>query len=302
MPLIAVAPPQTVPLFGGFDYVTVDAARRRVYAAHGGNRSLLVLDADNGKVLGQVRVGPMAGLAFDPQSGHVYTGNGSGRSVSEVDPVTLKELRSVDVAGAVDAVAYDARAGRIYADEDNGTRIFVIDSRTFKQLAAIRVPGNKPEYLAVNDAARELYQNIDTLSEVAVIDLDTMKVKRTFKTPEIAHNHPLQYDPGTNQIFVGGTNGVLSIYRPDGTLVQKLEVPARIDQCSLDAQRHLLACAGTSKLTVIRSDGATPAQIVAQLDVPRGVHTVGVDEQTGDLWAVWASEQGDFVQRFHLAP
>src|SRR5947209_360907 len=99
MPLIAAAPPQHVPLVGGFDYVTVDAARRRVYAAHGGNASLMIVDADTGKVIGQVRVGPMAGVAVNAENGHVFTGNGDGRSVSEVDPVTLKEIQSVDLPG-----------------------------------------------------------------------------------------------------------------------------------------------------------------------------------------------------------
>src|ERR1700679_31824 len=97
--LTPALPPQAVPVFGGFDYVTVDAQRRRVYAAHGGGNALLIVDADTGKVIGQVRVGRMAGVAVEPVSGHVFTGNGSDRSVSEVDPVTMKNLRSVDVDG-----------------------------------------------------------------------------------------------------------------------------------------------------------------------------------------------------------
>ena len=31
--LVPATPPQPVPVFGGFDYVTIDAQRRRVYAA-----------------------------------------------------------------------------------------------------------------------------------------------------------------------------------------------------------------------------------------------------------------------------
>ncbi|MBV9737882.1 MAG: hypothetical protein JO177_06895, partial [Candidatus Eremiobacteraeota bacterium] len=88
MPIVPVDQPQHVPVIGGFDYVTVDAAHRRVYAAHGGSRSLLVVDADSGKILGQVRVGPMSGVAVDPVTGHVFTGNGTWRNLSEVDPVS----------------------------------------------------------------------------------------------------------------------------------------------------------------------------------------------------------------------
>ena len=48
--LTAALPPQPVPVFSGFDYVTIDAQRRRVYAAHGGSKALLIVDADSGKV------------------------------------------------------------------------------------------------------------------------------------------------------------------------------------------------------------------------------------------------------------
>src|SRR5581483_2269498 len=98
MPLVPVTPPQPVAVFGGFDYVTVDVVRRRVYAAHTGSRALLIVDADSGKVLGQVRVGPLHGVAVDPATGHVFTGDGDARTVSEIDPVTQKVLHSNDVA------------------------------------------------------------------------------------------------------------------------------------------------------------------------------------------------------------
>ena len=131
--LTAALPPQPVPVFCGFDYVTVDAQRRRVYAAHGGSKALLIVDADSGKVIGQVRVGPMAGVAVDPASGHVFTGNGDDNSVSEVDPVAMTVLRSRR-RHAVPSMRSPTIAdnGRIYADEDDGTHMFVIDAKTFK--------------------------------------------------------------------------------------------------------------------------------------------------------------------------
>ncbi|MBV9403204.1 MAG: YncE family protein [Candidatus Eremiobacteraeota bacterium] len=300
MPIIPVDQPQHVPVIGGFDYVTVDAARRRVYAAHGGSRALLIVDADSGKIIGQVRVGPMSGVAYDPVSGHVFTGNGTWRSVSEVDPVALKELRSVDLPGDIDAIAYDAQSRRIFADEGDGTHIYVIDAKTFKRIGSIVLPGHKPEYLAINANARELYQNIDDLSEVAVIDLRTLKVKRVIKTPALQHNHPLQFDPVFNQILVGGINGKIDIYNTSGTLLHELNVPEHIDQCDLDAQRHLLACAGSGKITLVKTDATGAPQIVGQIDVAPGMHTLAIDPQTGAIWAVWATKDGDFIQHFTL--
>ena len=80
MPLVPAAPPQAVPVFSGFDYVTVDPVRRRVYAAHSGSRALLVVDADSGAIIGQVRVGPMNGVAVEPSTG--VAANGIGFAIS----------------------------------------------------------------------------------------------------------------------------------------------------------------------------------------------------------------------------
>ncbi len=298
--LTPIAPPQPVPVFSGFDYVTVDAQRRRVYAAHGGARALLVVDADSGKVVGQVRTGPMHGVAVDPATGHVFTGNGDDDTVSEVDPVALKVIRSVNVGGTIDAIAYDAGNRRIYADEDDGTHVYVVDAVSFKLLKSIVVPGHKPEYLAVNPATQEVYQNIDDLAEIAVIDPARLDVTRTIKTPELQHNHPLQYDAKLDQIVVAG-GGSMSAYAPSGQKLGTLPV-GRFDQCSLDESQDVLACAGGGAVTRFQLHaGAAPSQIDST-PVDPGVHTIGVDPQTHRVYVVWAHRDGtgDFVQA--LAP
>jgi DNA-binding beta-propeller fold protein YncE len=297
--LTAALPPQPVPVFSGFDYVTVDAQRRRVYAAHGGSKALLIVDADSGKVLGQVRVGPMAGSAIDEASGHVFTGNGDGDSVSEVDPVAMKVLRSVDTSGPVDAIAYDPSNGHIYADEDDGTHLFIIDAKTFKLLKTLVIPGHKPEYLAIDPQTHDVYQNIDDLSEIAVIDPVSLTVKRTIPTPEIQNNHPLQYDPDFRQIVVGGTNGVMSAYTREGKKIGSLTVP-RFDQCTLDRTQHIMACAGGGGITRIQLKADATPEIIDTTPLNATVHTTAIDPATHAVFTVWSNRDGsgDFVQKF----
>ena len=290
-------PPQPVPVYSGFDYVTVDAQRRRVYAAHGGSQRLLIVDADSGKIVGQVRVGPMHGVAVDPASGHVFTGAGDG-TVSEVDPVALKVVNHVDVGGEVDAIAFDPSNGRIYADEDDGTKIFVVDAKTFKLVKTIAIPGHKPEYLAINPKTHEVYQNIDSDSEIAVIDPSTMAVSRTIPTPEIKHNHPLQYDAQYDEIVVAG-GGVMSAYSSAGKKLGQLAVGG-YDQCDLDPVQHVLACAGDGGVTRFQLQrGGAPA-LLDKVAIAPGVHTVAVDSAPHAVFAVWADRdgKGDYVQKF----
>lgn len=300
MPILPFVPPQPVPTTAkhGFDYVTVDAVHRRVYAAHGGNSSLLIVDADSGKVLGQVKVGPMAGVAVDPETGHVYTGDGDDKALSEVDPVTMTQVHRVSVNGPVDAIAYDPQYHRIYGDEDDGTHLFVIDSRTFKQVASIILPGHKPEFLAIDPQTHEVYQNIATDSEVAVIDPKTLTVSRIIPTPDVKNNHPLQFDQARRLIIVGGENGVLNLYTTAGKRVATTSLPGRVDQCNLDQERQVLACAANDGIALysIGADG-TP-KMIAQQAVSSHMHTLAIDPATGRIWTVWGTPAGDFVQGF----
>jgi DNA-binding beta-propeller fold protein YncE len=296
--LHAALPPQPVPVFSGFDYITVDPERRRTYAAHGGSRALLIVDADSGTIVGQVRVGPMAGVAFDPTTGHVFTGNGTDDSVSEVDPGAMTVLRSVPVPGRVDAIAYDPSTKRIYADEDDGTRLFVIDATAMSLVKTIVLPGHKPEYLAVDPRTHDVYQNISDLAEIAVVDANTLAVKRTMPTPELSGNHPLQYDATYGEIVVAGTNGMMSAYTPAGVKLGSLNVP-RFDQCDLDHGTHVLACAGSG---VIARFTLQPHGAPVPLDttpVDPGVHTTAIDPRSHAVFITWSKRDGsgDFVQK-----
>ena len=301
--LTPAIPPQTVPVYSGFDYVTVDAQRRRVYAAHGGSRRLLVVDADSGAIVGQVPVGMVRGVAVDPANGHVYVGTGDNQ-VAEVDPVALKVVNHLDVDGSVDAIAYDPSNGRIYADEDDGTKMWVVDAKTFKLVKTITIPGHKPEYLAVDPKTHAVYQNIDNLHQIAVIDGASLAVSRTIATDEIVHNHPLQYDADLEQIVTGGTDpadatkGVLSAYAPGGKKLGQV-TSARFDQCDLDRTQHVVACAGSggiSRFRLTKGGAPTPIDVTP---VNPGVHTTAIDPKTHAVFIVWGDRdgKGDFVQK-----
>lgn len=291
MPIVPVTQAQPVTPGGGFDYVTVDAQRRRVYAAHGGGGGLLIADADTGKVLGIVKVGEMAGVAVDPATGHVFTGNGDSRSVSEIDPQAMRVLRSVAVDGPVDAIAYDPELGRIYADEDDGTRIFVIDTKTFKHVATVTLPGHKPEYIQVDPQTHEIYQNIadakPAVSQIAIVDPKSLSVSRSIATPFLVSDHPLQYDAADHALLVAGENGTLAVFDPAGKLLQRVAYPGRVDQCSWEPSRRWLACAGGG-ITLYSYDGTAAPKLLATRAIAPGVHTTAIDPQTGTIWAVWS--------------
>lgn len=303
MPIAIAAPPQRVPVFGGFDYVTIDEARHRVYAAHTRSEKLLIVDASTGNVAGQVDVGPMHGVAVDPSTGNVFTGDGTDNEIREVDPTAMEVVARVSVPGNVDAIVYDPVHKRLYADQDNGDgNVYVVDGPTMKLLGTIKMPYDDLESPAVDPKTGTLYQNL-TNGGFAVVDGATMKVLRVVKTPQITDNHPLVFSAYANQILAGGANGVLSAYTPSGTHVGDVDVQPHIDQCNTGSKGRLIACAGKGIVTVVQANKNAAPTLLAKLDTGhRGIHTIGIDESTNSLWVVWSDAKGDWVQRLRWSP
>jgi sugar lactone lactonase YvrE len=302
MPLTVAAPPQSVHVFSGFDYVNVDETHHRVYAAHTGSERLLIVDEVTGKVIAQVDTGPMHGVAFD-STGTVFTGNGTDKSVSKIDPVAMKVLDSTDVPGEIDDIAYDAARKRIYADQDNGSNVFVIDAATMKQIGTIPTSSQKLEAPAIDPKTGIVYQNLADKNSFAIIDPATMQITKIVETPQLQNNHPLVFATDTNQVIVGGANGMMSAYSPDGTHQGDVKVQPHIDQCSTGSKGKTIACAGRGIVTILTANAGTAPSLVATLDTGHAsIHTVGIDETNNSVWVVWSDDKGDWVQRLNFSP
>src|ERR1041384_558818 len=79
---------------GGYDYLRVDPAARRIYVAH--EKHVEVLDADSGKAIGQV--GPTVrahGVALVPELNHGFATSGIDDQVTMFDLKTLATLKQV---------------------------------------------------------------------------------------------------------------------------------------------------------------------------------------------------------------
>ena len=79
---------------GGWDYLTVDEAARRVYVSHG--TKVEVLDADSGERKGEVAdTAGVHGIAIAAKLGRGFTSNGRSKTVTVFDLKSLKPLGTV---------------------------------------------------------------------------------------------------------------------------------------------------------------------------------------------------------------
>src|SRR6185436_8469513 len=118
-----------VPGNGGFDYVTIDSAARRVYLSHG--TQVDVVDADNGKLVGTIADTPgVHGVALAPEFKHGFTSNGRENKVSIFDSATLQLIKKIDVGKGPDGIYYDPGTKRVFTNNHGSHDITAIDANT----------------------------------------------------------------------------------------------------------------------------------------------------------------------------
>lgn len=188
-----------VPGAGGFDYVTIDSAARRLYLSHG--TQVDVVDPDNGKLLGTIADTPgVHGIALAPEFKHGFTSNGRESKVSMFDPSTLQLIRKIEVGKGPDGIYYDPKTKRVFTNNHGSHDISAIDARTGEVVGTVKVEGDG-ESAVIADGL--IYVNIEDTSEVVSFDPKSLEVKQRFPIGIAKTPTGLAYDSKTKRLFIG---------------------------------------------------------------------------------------------------
>src|SRR5437764_1479247 len=153
---------------GGWDYVTVDAAARRLYLSHA--TKVVVVDLAKNAVIGEIGDTPgVHGFIVVPDLERGFSSNGKESKVSVVDLKTLRTISKIETGANPDALVYEPRHGEVYVFNHSGNSATVINAKTAGVVNTIALGGN-PEFAAAHSAAERIYCNVEDKSEVAVID------------------------------------------------------------------------------------------------------------------------------------
>src|SRR5947207_1269134 len=96
---------------GGWDFLEVDAANRRLYVARG---TRVVVDLETEKVVGEIPDTPgVHGIAFVSALNRGFTSNGGDSTVTAFDLTTLKSLERIKANGRPDIICYEPVSNRV---------------------------------------------------------------------------------------------------------------------------------------------------------------------------------------------
>ena len=151
----------------GWDYITLDAAARRLYVSHG--TQVDVLDADSGKAAGVIPDTPgVHGIAIATGMNRGFTSNGKENKVSIFDTKTLRLIEKIDVGKGPDGIFFDPGSKRVFTNNHGSDDITAIDAASGKVAGTVKVGGAGEQTVAGRNGL--LYVNLEDTAEVVAFD------------------------------------------------------------------------------------------------------------------------------------
>src|SRR5712671_4724926 len=227
-----------VPGTGGFDYVTLDSATRRLYISH--STQVEVVDADSGKLVGTIPNTPgVHGVAIATAFKHGFTSNGRENTVSMFDPSTLQLIKKIDVGKGPDGIYYDPNTKRVFTNNHGTHDITTIDAATGDVVGTVKMEGDG-EQAVIADGL--IYVNSEEAGEVVAFDPKSLEVKHRFPIGVAKVPTGLAYDAKTKRLFIGCRNEPKMVVMDalSGKVISSFPIGRGVDFAGFDPQAKLI--------------------------------------------------------------
>lgn len=268
---------------GGWDYLTMDTAARRLYVSHA--TRVIVLDVDAGKAIGEIPDTPgVHGIAIAPELNRGFTSNGRADTATIFDLKTLKPLGQVKTGQNPDAIQYEPVSGRVFTFNGRSKDATAFDAKTGNVEAAIPL-GGKPEFSAA-DGKGKIYINIEDTSEIAEIDSRKLTVTKRYSIKPCEEPSGLAMDVKNRRVFSVCRNKIMVVSDPDsGTVLSSPAIGQGADGAGFDPGLGLAFSSNGADgtITVVREISGK-WEVVENAASKRGARTMAVDTKTHNLY------------------
>jgi DNA-binding beta-propeller fold protein YncE len=263
---------------GGWDYLAVDSAARRLYVSHATH--VVVVDLDKNTVVGDIPDTPgVHGIAIAKDLDKGFISNGRGNNVTIFDLKTFKAIGTVATEMNPDDITYDPGSKRVFAFNGRSRSATAIDAKTGMVIATIPLPG-KPEF-AVVDGKGHIYDNIEDTNEIVEIDVAKAAVTKKYALTGCEGPSGLAIDTKARRLFSVCGNRVMAISDPDkGMVVATVPIGAGSDGVVFDpGTGYAMSSNGDGTLTVVQQSGGK-YDVVENIATERAARTIALDEKT----------------------
>ena len=281
-----------IPGTGSWDYLTVDAAARRLYVSHG--TQVEVVDIDSLSPVGTIPKTPgVHGIALAPELGRGFISNGQSSTVTIFDLKTLKAITEVSTGQKPDAIIYDPATSRVFAFNGGSDSATAIDAASGKVAGTVELGGG-PEFAAA-DGKGYVFNNLEDESQLLKINSRELKVEQRWPTAPCSSPSSMAMDLRNRRLFLGCRSKVMAVVDADsGRVITTLPIGDHVDATAFDPETKLIFNSnGEGTITVIRQNSPDSYSAVETVKTVPRAKTMALDPKTHRLFLSTA-ENGQF--------
>jgi hypothetical protein len=270
---------------GRIDHMALDAEHNHLFVAEYGNGSVDEVDLASGKVVGSISgLHEPQGVAWLSKQQEIAVASGDGL-VTFYRGADRARTAVVRLGNDADNVRLDRRNGNIIVGYGSGG-LAVIDPATHRVIRQLVLTAH-PEAFELVGA--KVFVNVPDAHEIAVGDIDQVRVALTIRTGLRFDNYPMASDAAGSQIAVG--------YRMPGTLsamdahsgAQTYSVPICEDADDLYFRSSvIIVVCGEGAIELV--DGAVPHGAV-RVTTQQGARTGLLDPEHSRLFVAVPAQQ-----------
>jgi DNA-binding beta-propeller fold protein YncE len=294
---------------GGWDYVTVDSAARRVYIPR--STHILVIDADSGKLVADIQgMNGLHGVAVAPEFNRGFV---TGNKTEQEGTVYIFDLKTSMLTSSIksnsidtDSLLYDPSTKRVYVNNGDGMNLTVVDAATEKVVGAM--PFNANPEAAAADGKGSIFQDYEDKGQVIEYDAMKLTTKNKWPTPGCDAPVAMAMDKTNRRLYIGCRGkgatapGVMIVMNADnGKVVASMPIGIGVDGDVFDpATGNVFAACrdsgdGKNGATYIfHADSPDKISLVATVKTIYGARTVALDTKTHHVFSI-GTEQNDPV-------
>jgi YVTN family beta-propeller protein len=269
---------------GGWDYLSVDAAARRLYISHA--TKVVVIDLDKDAVVGEITNTPgVHGLAPAPDLARGFTSNGRENKSSIVNLKTLETLSKVDTGQNPDGMLYEPGRQEVYMFNGRGNSATVIDAKAGQVVATIPL-GGKPEFAQADAKAGRVYNNLEDKSEVVAIDTTKHEVVNRWPIAPGEGASGMAIDLAHHRLFLGcGNKLMVMMDSATGKVLANVPIGDRVDANAFDPETQFaFASCGDGTVTIAHEDTPDKLTVVQTLKTEPRARTMALDPRTHRIY------------------
>ena len=302
LPLTAVA---RVPLSGSanrFDYTSFDPSTGRLWISHMDSDQLLVFDTKARKIVKTIAAPGVHGVIAVPALGRVYASATNARQVLTIDSHTGKILNRAPAGEYPDGLAYDAVEKHVFISDESGGVETVINAAG-NRIATISLGGSAGN-VQYDAGSRMVLADVQTRTDIAVIDPRTNKIVRRISVPHCVNDHSLYVDSPHRLAFVtcDGNATLLTLDLRTMRFTGVFGVGNSPDVLAFDSSLRRLYVSAESGTVAVFSEAGHTARRLGVSFLADEAHTVAVDPRTHLVYFPLQSGSGGGPQLLIMKP